>query len=171
MKFITKRRFQTLVTNDKYWQHRWKYIDVAISILKTKKFNSVLELGPYKAPIVSTSDVMDFKSHIDVIKFLWDARNTPWPIKDKTYDMFIALQVWEHLYTSATDLSIGYQEQAFSEVMRISKSALLSFPYKWKHGKANHRGIDKQKISQWTLNIPPLEIIPVGNKLVYYFEF
>jgi hypothetical protein len=29
--------------------------------------------------------------------FTFDATTKPWPINDKQYDLFIALQVWEHL--------------------------------------------------------------------------
>jgi hypothetical protein len=48
----------------------------------------------------------------------------------------------------------------FREVMRISKMAILSFPYHWEGGeeKPNHRAhrdIDRQLIEDWTLNIKP----------------
>lgn len=70
------------------------------------------------------------------IRYLHDATITPCPIEDKAYDLLIALQVWEHLE--------GKQQDVFKEVMRVSKMAILSFPYKWKTSCPIHSGIDYQ---------------------------
>ncbi len=89
----------------------------------------VLELGPAFQTIVKNCDIM-VKPEIDVWgrpekyinkEFKHDAIVVPWPIDDKAYDLFIALQVWEHLERK--------QKEAFEEVMRTSKAAILSFPY------------------------------------------
>ena len=102
--------------------NRWKYYKYVIRCIKKHEWESCLELGPYVCPLVSHSDVMDYKDHGLNPKYLHDAKDIPWPISDKQYDLFIALQVWEHLET--------YQSRCFAEVMRISKNAILSFTYK-----------------------------------------
>ena len=90
---------------------------------------------------------------------IFDATTKPWPIADKAYDMFIALQVWEHLD--------GKQTRAFREVMRVSKKAVLSFPYHWEGGIADkpshraHRDIDMELIRDWTLGIEPKRTIEI----------
>lgn len=98
-------------------------------------------------------------------------------ILNKQYDLLIALQVWEHLDNKQT--------RAFRELKRVAKRAILSFPYEWTGGEQKpshraHRDIDKALISDWTLNIPPREIIEIprtspgfskGKRLIYYWVF
>lgn len=154
---------------DKYYQGREKYLGKVIEIIndqiigKGLPFNSVLELGPYKLPIVEGADVMDKNINLVDIKYKQDATKIPWPIKDKAYDLFIALQVWEHLGNR--------QKEAFKEVMRISKMAILSFPYKWTVGHQNHLGIDEKVISEWTLGVKPVFTEIVSRRAIYFFIF
>jgi hypothetical protein len=158
---------------DTYYRGREKYMGAAADIIRKKiineglLLNSVLELGPYLLPIVVGSDVMDRKPYLPGIKYLHDATKTPWPIKDKAYDLFIALQVWEHL----CDRQGNYQKEAFREVMRISKMAILSFPYKWKGGGKTHMGIDEKVISEWTLGVKPAFTQIVSRRAIYFFIF
>ena len=75
------------------------------------------------------------------------AAEKPWPVVDKQYDLFIALQVWEHLSNN--------QSRAFREVMRISKAVVLSFPYNWDCPENNanypeYHDIDEELIAGWT---------------------
>lgn len=58
-----------------------------------------------------------------------NATEKPWPIANKQYDLFIALQVWERLDNK--------QSRAFREVMRVSRAAILSFPYLWDYPRDN----------------------------------
>jgi len=164
-----------------YSLNRWKYFKRVIKLIKKIKPKSVLELGAYKLPIVKNSEVMDIKK-MRCTNIIYDATKTPWPIKDKQYDLFIALQVWEHLREK--------QQQAFKEVMRISRSAILSFPLNWKLPKdinyfknkdknkqfiKKHEGITGKKISEWTLNVKPIKKIKVrdlfGERLIYLYKF
>jgi hypothetical protein len=168
-----------------YYTGRWEYYKGVINIIAKFEIESVLELGPGFLPIGKTSDIMLSPEEDQFGRpnnyagktIVHDATFKPWPILDKQYDLFIALQVWEHLDNK--------QARAFREVVRISKKAILSFPYGWTGGEEKqshraHRDIGKELISDWTLNITPREIIEIsrtgpefskGPRLIYYWEF
>jgi len=172
-------------SHEAYNTGRWEYYKEVIHIIPKLEIENVLELGPGFLPIVKTSDIMlspeedQFGKPNDVIGkvFVHDATKKPWPILNKQYDLLIALQVWEHLDNKQT--------RAFREVKRVAKRAILSFPYEWTGGEQKpshraHRDIDKELISDWTLNIPPREIIEIprtspgfskGKRLIYYWIF
>jgi len=171
MNLITKEEFDKLAEEYRYWRERWSYIGVVANILEQESFDTVLEMGNKGVPIVKGSDSMDIEAY-EGLTYLHDAKITPWPLKDKEYDVFIALQVWEHLRDK--------QEDAFKEVIRCSKIAILSFPYKWNcPNDPMHHNIDENRIKKWTLGIKPTEIIPVitsnsensRNRIIYVFKF
>jgi hypothetical protein len=179
--------YQYLLNSDfkDYYVGRWEYYKVVTEIVHHLNPNSVLELGPGQHTIVKGSDIMvkpeedSWGKPINEVGqvFVYNATEKAWPISDKKYDLFIALQVWEHLSNK--------QCRAFREVMRISKKAVLSFPFMWDCPKndANypeHHHIDEALIADWTLNIPPKEVIKIprtgekvskGPRIIYYWEF
>lgn len=170
----------------KYYEGRWEYFKEVIEIIKNENIKSVLEIGPAQEPIVKNCDVM-VKPEDDMWgkpenKFfkeclVHDATESPWSISDKQYDLVIALQVWEHLEDK--------QKQAFQEVMRVSKMAIMSFPYMWDCPKDSrnypaHHLIDEKIIGDWTLNIKPEKIIKIprtgpevskGPRIIYFWKF
>ena len=170
---------------ESYYRGRWEYYKEVIALIENHKFESFLELGPGYMPIVKNSDVIlnplddQFGKPNEVYGkiYTFDATQKPWPILDKSYDLFIALQVWEHLDNK--------QPRAFREVMRISNAAILSFPYKWDGGEEKpshraHRDIDLNLIHDWTLGIAPLKTIEIprtgpefskGPRMIYYWNF
>jgi len=139
---------------EEYYAGRWAYFREVIKMVEEIDPRSVLELGPALFTIVKNSDIMR-KPEIDVwgapadvqaMEYLHDATITPWPVCKK-YDLFIALQVFEHL--------TGRQAQAFQEVKRIARYAILSLPYKWDCPVDNanypeHHMIDESTILGWT---------------------
>lgn len=171
MNFITIEDFNRLCLEDSYYNSRWSYFEKAIEMLSDREYGKVLELGGYKSSIVTDSDTMDFNSSYRKLTLQHDARTTPWPIEDKKYDLFIALQVWEHLYMDQKNILGPKQQEAFAEVMRVSKNALLSFPYKWNQPGNIHHGIDENKINVWTLGIEPKRIEKSGTRILYLFNF
>ncbi|MDR1693037.1 MAG: hypothetical protein LBR72_06720 [Oscillospiraceae bacterium] len=139
---------------EEYYIGRWAYIQKVIEMVKEINPRSVLELGPALFTVVKGSDIMrkrevdmwGIPSNTNVTEYLHDATKTPWPV-EKKYDLFIALQVFEHLVDS--------QAQAFMEVKRIAKSAILSLPYQWDCPIDNanypeHHMIDENTILEWT---------------------
>lgn len=168
-----------------YYLGRWEYFKEVIQIVQEEDFQSVVELGPGLFPIVKNADVIlnpeeDSFGRPSVFvgnTYRFDATTKPWPIADKQYDLFIALQVWEHLDNK--------QSRAFREVMRISKAAILSFPYQWEGGEEKpshraHRYLDRELIEDWTLRIKPEKIIEIartgpefskGPRIIYFWKF
>ncbi|MEN8904828.1 MAG: hypothetical protein ABF289_02600 [Clostridiales bacterium] len=191
---MTANDFENLLKSESghYYIGRWEYFKEVLKILENYKneIKMVLELGPSLMPIVKNSDLVinpredqfGTPTELNVKKYSFDATTKPWPIKNKQYDMFIALQVWEHLDNK--------QSRVFREVIRISKMAILSFPYKWndqgdeklleKPGYRAHFDIDKELISDWTLGIKPKKIIEIprtgtkiskGPRIIYFWKF
>ena len=144
---------------EEYYIGRWAYFQEVVKMVREINPRSVLELGPALFTVVKNSDIMrkpeldrwGIPPDIQTTEYLHDATKTPWPI-EKKYDLFIALQVFEHLVDS--------QIQAFQEVKRIAKNAILSLPYKWDCPKDNanypeHHMIDEDTILKWTKNEAP----------------
>lgn len=161
--------------NSDYWNNsyksRWEYMSVVIDELKIIDPKNILELGSYQINLSSDSDNMDRNiKYVDIdnlnnTTYIQQAQELPWDISDKKYDIFVALQVFEHLENT--------QSKVFDEIIRISKYAILSFPYKWKCEDINncHHNIDEKIISKWTNNKIPLKIIKIKNRIIYIFKF
>ena len=73
----------------------------------------------------------------------------PWPVDDKAYDLFMALQVFEHL----TDR----QREAFLEVRRIARHAIISLPIDWVMDDPRncHHQISNERVLSWFAPIVP----------------
>ena len=144
-------------------------MSIVVEQLKQWQPKSILELGAYKMPLTDFSDTMDFMSLPGISRYptiLHDATEIPWPVENKKYDVFVALQVWEHLGER--------QPEIFKEVIRIADKAILSFPYKWKCKKpedASHANIDEKVISNWTLNVEPVLVRKKKGKIIYFWDF
>ena len=145
----------------KYFTDRWdKYLgqvsESAKKIIEEYELSNFLEIGCAGMPLIKSSDTIDISKtwegtpikDINYPTYLYDISKKGWPIKDKYYDLTIATQVWEHL----DDPYI-----AFEELKRVSKFAILTFPYLWKTSDKIHRNITKEKIDKWTLNTSFLE--------------
>ena len=168
-----------------YYAGRWEYYREVVALIRGEVVAKVLELGPSVMPVVKDADVM-VKPENDTWRrpavrapreYLHDATVTPWPIGDREYDLFVALQVWEHL--------AGKQREAFAEVKRIARMAILSFPYLWDCPKDNrnypeHHMIDERIIADWTLDLEPVQVIRIprtgervskGPRIIYFWRF
>jgi len=160
---ITFGEYKKIKKEDPYYKGRWRYFKQVVNIVEEETPDKVLELGPRRLPIVRGSDTMDVYMQGIKRTYVHNAAKIPWPVGDLKYDLFIALQVWEHL--------AGNQKEAFNEVMRISKAAILSFPYKQYAPGDCHHSIDERKIAEWTLHTAPKKVIRTGSVIVYFFKF
>jgi len=181
IKYLSKNKYieKVKIVDDIYWDAtyngRWIYMTHVIDELKRIKPKTILELGAYKINLTNISDNMDInfdyidKNNINNKKYIQDASILPWNIEDKYYDVFIGLQVFEHLGKNQSDI--------FKEIMRISKNAIISLPYLWnKPEDKQHHMIDDKKIKKWTNNILPEKIIYIKSpenrkRVIYFFKF
>ncbi len=160
----------------KYYRGRAGYMSVAATaaeqLIETYGLRTALELGPHLRPLVVGADVMDYRElpdlEVPAKVILHDARKTPWPMEDDAYDLFVGLQVFEHL--------VGSQNEAFQEVRRVAKHAVISLPIDWvmKDPTNSHHQISNERALTWFAPVVPTRI-EVGNpgpgkRLVYVFE-
>lgn len=166
--FIDENDFNRLALLDpKYYNKRWRYFKEAIDLVCNSglEFSNGIELGCYKFSILRDCDIMDKTEYI-VGSILHDANIVPWNIPDKKYDIFIALQVLEHLKD---------QKAVFREIQRISNNALISLPYKWPHPEGlkwnRHYGIDEDLIFEWTGRNPDISTIVDNRRIINFYRF
>ena len=153
--YLTKEKYDAMIDKFKwrYWEAkreaRWEYMSFVIDRLKEFDLNNICEAGASLLPLHSGSFLITQNSGEQVTKrgIIHDLNKIPYPILDKEFDCFVALQVWEHLIN---------QRDAFKEVMRISRMAVMSFPLNWQIGDYMHLGITHETIRQWTLYEEPL---------------
>jgi hypothetical protein len=69
--------------------------------------------------------------------YVHDARVLPWPIKDGTYELAVALRVFHHLRP--------FQRQCFAEAKRIADALIIVVPDKSIHPA----GIDRTDLVEW----------------------
>lgn len=142
MTFKTIDDYNAMILKDPYFEGRWSYYSKIINISKEIRPRTILEIGSNGFNLINESSTLELEKQYNA-DFYWDITKTPWPFDDKQFDLVIALQVWEHLGCS--------QREAFIELKRVSKNAILSFPYKWLVGDTNHYNITKNIINFWTL--------------------
>jgi hypothetical protein len=123
-------------------------------------------------PLISGADVMDRVARPGLEAsgsvLLHDATATPWPVDGNRYDLFVGLQVFEHLGAA--------QAAAFREVRRIARHAIISLPIDWQMEDLRnpHHGISHDRVLSWFAPTAPTRVI-VGNPgyrqgLIYTFE-
>ena len=115
------------------------------------------------------SDTLDINpnyiSNKHTSQYVFDARNTPWGIPEKKYDVVVALQVLEHFRPN--------QLKVFKEIKKIAKQAIITLPYKWdiKDIHDCHYMITDKKIAEFTDNeIPYSKEKVLGNHNRYRIE-
>ena len=136
--------------DDFYWNkelqngfRRWEYFQEVIKALHQIPNDRVLEIGVYKMPLTTHSDVLDMTNcDIAVNMYKQDAGKVPWSMPDKYYDVVIANQVFEHLQ--------GNQAKAWEEVQRVANYALVTIPWGWNCPTVpDHHDIGWNHVEQW----------------------
>ena len=151
----SKAEYAALAAGDPYYRGRWPYVSEALEMVASLgPIERALEIGPGPCgkPLLWGAETMDIVGNPT---YLQDA-GTPWPIADKAFDVVIALQVWEHLQ--------GRQQEAWREVARCTRAAVLSFPLYWDApGDLMHHGITWEKIDHWTCGESPRSYQVIGR--------
>ncbi len=167
LRTISHEQFLDARSTTPYLKRRWRYYREAMAMVRRLAPRRVLEVGAAFTPLIPDSDRLDYQEKFQP-KFLHDATVTPWPIPDQSYDLVIALQVWEHLGDR--------QVEAFNELPRIARYAILSLPYKWRRkSNPSHSNIDDAVVSRWTGGLRPLETVEVPRvgrhrRKIYLFD-
>lgn len=145
-------------SNSYYWiegyKYRWRYMSYVIEQMKKLNVVRSAEAGAMGIPLKGDSFLFDYPK--------FDLDKVPYSFCENEFNIFVALQVWEHL---------DNQVEAFQEVERISKAAIFSFPYLWKHGDKRHRNITEDTIARWTNHKTPKEVKQIDNRIVYTWVF
>lgn len=173
---MTREEFASLRARHDWYKARELYMSVAAvaaaDLIRRHQLRTALELGPHLRPLITGADAMELTER-DVPEaagrlIVHDATRAPWPIPDGGYDLFVALQVFEHLGTS--------QREAFAEVTRVAKHAVISLPIDWvcKDPTNCHHQISNERALSWFAPWVPDRILE-GNpgpssRLVYVFE-
>jgi hypothetical protein len=173
---LTKREFTFIEANDSYYRGRWSYMSVAAQqaseLIARHDLHTALELGPWGRPLIVGADAMDRIERPDLqtegILVVHDATVAPWPVADKAYDLFVGLQVFEHLK--------GKQAIAFAEVVRTARHAIISLPIDWvlEDTRNSHHGLTEEHVRSWFQPIEPTRVV-LGNpgpkkRLIFVFE-
>lgn len=161
--FVTRK---DLAESPPYYRGRWPYFAEAVRMIsmisgcEDFEAENVLEVGPFKLPLVRGCHTMDNQDHGIPRTYKHDAGNTPWPISNCSYDLVIALQVFEHFE--------GRQREAWQEVRRIADWAVISLPHLWPEGTGKgHAGISLDTIVDWTGQQPVTStIVPAPGTIL-----
>jgi SAM-dependent methyltransferase len=173
---LTQPEFEEMVTRFPYYNGRWGYMSAALdqaqALIRRHGLRTALELGAPVRPIIVGADVMDIKARPEldptVPMTIHDATDAPWPVADKAYDLFLALQVFEHLRDR--------QREAFREVRRVARHAIISLPIDWdmEDPRNCHHQISNERALSWFAPVTPTRVIEGSGgkrrRLIYVFE-
>ena len=173
---IGRADFDAMVREFPYYQHRWGYMSTALleaaRLIESDGIRTALELGAPVRPILVGAHVMDktkrpeYDTSIPAVTH--DATVVPWPVADKQFDLFLALQVFEHLKDR--------QQDAFLEVRRIARHAILSLPIDWVMDDPRncHHMISEERALSWFAPVVPTRRVEhqTGRRkrVIYVFE-
>lgn len=176
MEILTKQKYLDKVKklNVRYWNRstdvRWNYMKDVIDELNNIKPKKGIEIGTNMVSLMNLSDTIALE--IDTVdpdniknkNFIIDAKKTPWNIPNKEYDVFVGLQVFEHLSPN--------QESIFKEIIRISKYCILTVPYMWDcPNDPEHHMITDDIIRKWTCGHTPYRRSINSGRLMLCFKF
>ena len=171
--FIAARERDAAYYIPSRWDYYARVIELAAELVPEPK--SVLELGPHLLPIFPEADTMDIAASKGPT-FVHDGGKVPWPISTNAYDLFIGLQVFEHLGKTHTGERVAgwrhqAQAEAFQEVKRIAEHAIISLPWKWdKKEDLRHYGIDEETIVTW-FDLRPQSQEVLGKRIILTWSF
>lgn len=150
-----------------HWNaNRWIYHYKSIDLLRNISGQKFLEVGPMGIKLHRDSYTMDFGTEAGWPTFetdcFHDARITPWPFEDKSFDCVVALRVFHHLYPA--------QKEAFLEAKRIGRNILLVIPAKYHDTPHNSRVISLEEFESWNNGKRPSFIDDTGHGVIYFWS-
>lgn len=171
LKLLTKDQYDANARANpgSHWaksSERWVYHHAAIEAVRQLELPdtaSVLEMGTMGASIVNGSDTIDYsKNRWDFQGFepthFHDATDCPWPIKKGSYDLFVALRVWQHLHP--------HQKAAFDEAKRVARNIVMVIPIEYPDTTGfgdQTAGVTVDDLVAWNNGVEPSVIINLGS--------
>lgn len=177
LEFLTKDKLEQIASASEggHWDctpldHRWDYHQKAIDIIKALPINTpdqVLEIGTMGASLVAGSHTLDYAERWEFVgkrpNYLHDARKLPWPIKDKSYELFIALRVFQHL--------TPVQKECFLEAGRIAKRIIIVVPRHYKNMVLpGSKGITHDDFLTWNEHVQPTTCLQTQMGDLYFWD-
>lgn len=151
-------------------ENRWDYHSKTIELIKKfniKNASDVLEMGTMGVRCVNNSDTIDYTERWGFEgkspTYVHDARAIPWPIKDKQYEVFVALRVFQHLTPN--------QKECVKEAMRVAKKVIIVVPPNYNVKKLpESRGITYKNFVQFLDGIHPNHFVQTASGQLYYWD-
>jgi hypothetical protein len=173
---LSEREFAEMTSAYPYYTGRWTYTAVALAqaadLIRRRGLQTALELGAPVRPVIIGAAVMDITARPEldpsVAITVHDAKRVPWPYPDRAFDLFVGLQVFEHLGDR--------QPEAFREVRRVARHAVISLPIDWVMADPTnkHHQIPHERVLSWFAPIVPTRVVEGSGgkrrRLVYVFE-
>ena len=153
---------------NKYYEERkeYNYYKKVNSILSKLQFNSIIDIGGRKSPILEQLNDSIYKSLLDISKIKGENKNINYITADfykwapdRVYDIVLCLQVLEHL-----DKPAEFAQKLFG----TGKKVIISLPYKWPKGFCIHHiqdPVDEKLIKEWTNRKPTESYIVEDNSV------
>lgn len=177
LSFLTKEEYSEITkklegghwtseTIDTRWDYHHRTIEL-IRALNIEISKDVLEMGTMGVSCVKGSDTIDYSERWNFPgkepTYLHDARVFPWPVKNKQYELFVALRVYQHL--------TPYQKECTLEAMRIAKKVILVVPATYNNKVLpNSAGITYTDFVEYLNGIHPNLYLPTAQGLLYYWD-
>ena len=177
MKFLQKETYFQKVREmmGEHWtkgsiNKRWDYHARVVNLLKSlnlKDSDLILEMGTMGITCTDGSHTIDYAERWDFPgkkpDYLHDARNTPWPIADKKYEVFIALRVYQHLAPK--------QKEALAEAFRIAKKVIIVVDSYYKNAVVTHsKGISYSDFVNYLGGVHPNIFTQTAQGELYYWD-
>jgi hypothetical protein len=135
---------------------RWEYHKSAIDFVqlcRPRSASDVLEMGPGGVSIVHGSETIDFAAKKAQLNYVptWfhDGRETPWPVADKRYQVFVALRVFHQLSPC--------QRACFLEAKRVARNIVMvvAEPEDLADGDTTVSGLSEAQFTEWNNGVRP----------------
>lgn len=149
---------------------RWDYFARVVNLIKALDLTDpsrIIEMGTMGISCVKNGHTIDYDKWWDfpgkAPTYLHDAREFPWPINDKSYDLFIALRVFQHL--------APVQKESINEAFRIAKKVIIVVPDTYdNHVHPDSRGITYKNFVEFLNGVHPniFTITSIGS--FYYWD-
>lgn len=154
LKYLTEENFKKVIKHNHHMDGTWPvYEDAIITVKNIPDTEKVLEINPYKTPLVVQSDILDSNLEnkkeypIQVNNFYQQNLNhLPFPFEDKRYDLVIINNDYENLPTGEE------YRLLFDEISRITVKLIIILPYQLTSNNNSTNMVNEEKLDYWLRN-------------------